>query len=330
MPASFSPHYTAFYFAGADLWIAGLNLSPADWGNDLLAIARLSSGVALKQVHPQLDTIAHRIEQQYPNHIGWRVGLVGLRDEVVGFTRPALLLLFGAVTFVLLIACANLANLLLARGASREREISIRAALGATRTRLIRQLLAENLLLSTLGGGLGVLLAALGTRALVGLSPAILFKLAPGLDRSGINTGVLLYTFVIAVGTGLLFGLAPARGSSKSDPNESLKEGGRSSTEGSRGHRLRSLLVTCEFALALVLLTGAGLMTKTLLALGHLDLGFNPKNVLTLRVPLFGSRYQDPEHRVGFFRELLARIEALPGVQSASLSRGLPIDGWSG
>ncbi len=329
MPASFSPHYTSFFWAGADLWIAGLNLSPTDWNNSYLTIARLGSGVALKQVQAQVDTVARRIEQQYRN-TGWGVGLVGLQDEVVGFTRPVLLLLFGAVTFVLLIACANLANLLFARGASREREFAIRAALGATRTRLIRQLLAENVLLSTLGGGLGVLLAALGTKALVGLSPAILFKLAPGLDSSGINARVLVYTFVIAVGTGLLFGLAPALGSSKSDLNESLKEGGRSSTEGLRGPRLRHLLVTCEFALALVLLAGAGLMTKTLLALGHLDLGFNPKNVLTLRVPLFGSRYQDPEQRVGFFRELLARIEALPGVQSASISRGLPISGWSG
>src|SRR5207247_4826310 len=141
--------------------IAVLNLSTADCGNDLLAIARLRSGVALKRLQPQLDTIARRIEQQYPEHIGWRVGLVGLREEVVGFARRALLLLFGAVTFVLLVACANLANLLLARGASREREIDIRAALGATRTRLIRQLFAENLILSNLGVRLGVLIVSL-------------------------------------------------------------------------------------------------------------------------------------------------------------------------
>jgi len=330
MPAGFSPHYTSFYFAGTDLWIAGLNLSPTDWHNDYLAVARLGPGIALKQAQPQMDTIARRIEQQYPGYNGWHVGLVGLKDEVVGFTRPALLLLFGAVTFVLLIACANLANLLLAKGASREREIAIRAALGATRTRLIRQLLVESLLLSTLGGGLGIVLAAFGTKAIVALSPAILFKLAPGLDSSGINAGALVYTFMLAVITGALFGLAPAFGSSKSDPNESLKQSERSSTEGVRSHRLRSLLVVSEFAFALVLLSGAGLMIKTLLALGHLDFGFNPKNALTLRVPLFGPRYQDPQRRVEFFRALLARIEALPGVRSASVSRGLPIHGWSG
>ena len=135
---------------------------------------------------------------------------------------------------------------------------------------------------------------------------------------------------MLAVITGALFGLAPAFGSSKSDPNESLKQSERSSTEGVRSHRLRSLLVVSEFAFALVLLGGAGLMIKTLLALGHLDFGFNPKNALTLRVPLFGPRYQDPQRRVEFFRELLARIEALPGVRSASVSRGLPIHGWSG
>jgi putative ABC transport system permease protein len=235
------------------------------------------------------------------------------------------------VGFVLLIACANVANLMLARATTREKEVAIRTALGAKRTRLIRQFLTESLVLATLGGALGLLLAAWSVQILVALSPKGALGLGgAGVDNVAISGGVLAFTIAAAVATGIAFGVAPALAVSKPDLNQSLKEGGRSTGDGSRRNRLRSALVVWEFALALVLLVGAGLMIKTLVRLGQVDLGFNPQNVLTMRIALLGSRYKEPGAQAEFFKQLLERMKSLPGVRWASVSRGLPVEGWDG
>jgi putative ABC transport system permease protein len=277
-----------------------------------------------------MDTIASRIERQYPENKGWSVAVIGMHDQIVGYARPMLLVLLAAVAFVLLIACVNLANLLLARAASREREIAVRSALGASSSRMLRQLLTESVLLALFGGGLGVLIAAGGTRALVALSPSVLFLIAPGLDAAALNGGVLGFALLVTIATGLLFGLAPALEMSRPNLTLSLKGGGRGSTESGRGHRLRGFLVTAEFALAFVLVIGAGLMIRTLVRITHFDLGFNPHNVLTLRIPLRGPQYQEQRSQARFFDQLLERVEALPGVVCASVSRGLPIEDQAG
>jgi putative ABC transport system permease protein len=333
MPRSF--YFPPFWreLIKVDLWVAGLDLSePARTDHCCLAVARLKRGVGLAQAQAEMDTIAGRIQQQYPEDKGWGVGLVDLGEQVVGDTRPALLVLLGAVAFVLLIACANVANLMLARAAARQKETAIRTALGAGRARLIRQFLTESLLLAILGGGLGLLLAAWGVEILVALSPKGALGLGgvAGLENVAISGRVLAFTLSVALATGIAFGLVPALAASKPDLNQTLKEGGRSSSEGLRRHRLRSALVTSEFALALVLLVGAGLMIKTLVLLGRVDLGFNPQNVLTMRVSLLGPKYQDPRVQVEFFTQVLERVKALPGVRWASVSRGLPVEGWNG
>lgn len=331
MPAGFSDVYTTYFAVNAQVWVSGLDLRPNGRTNHAyLALGRLKPGVSLAQAQAEMDAIARGIEQQDPENKGWGVELLSLHDQVVKYSRPALLVLLAAVALVLLIACANLTNLLLARAAGREREIALRTALGANRVRLIRQLLTENLLLAMLGGGLGIVLAAWGTTALVALTPPILLQMSPGLESAGISSRVLCYSLGLALTTGLLFGLLPAYGTSKTDLNESLKEGSRNCTESSRSHRVRGALVVTEFALAVALLVGAGLMIRTLAHLHQVDLGFNPDNVVTLRVPLRGPRYKEPARQVEFFQQLVARIEALPGVRSASVSRGLPMEGWAG
>jgi putative ABC transport system permease protein len=234
------------------------------------------------------------------------------------------------VAFVLLIACVNLANLLLARAASRSKEIAVRSALGASSTRMLRQLLTESVLLALCGGGLGVLIAAGGTKALVALSPSILFMIAPGLDVATLNIGALGFALLLTIATGFVFGLFPAWGMSRPDLTDSLKGSSQGSTESGRGHRLRGFLVAAEFALAFVLVIGAGLMIRTLVHMTHFNLGFNPHNALTLRIPLRGPQYQDQGNQARFFEQLLGRVEALPGVVCASVSRGLPIEGWAG
>ncbi len=331
MPAGFSDLYTSYFAVNAQVWVSGLDLRPNGRTNHAyMALTRLKPGVTLAQAQAEMDAIARGIEQQDPENKGWGVGLVSLHDQVVGYARPALLVLLAAVAFVLLIACANLANLLLARAAGREREMAVRTALGASRSRVIRQLLTESLLLSILGGGLGVVLAAWGTTVLVAMSPSILLQMSPGLESVGINLRVLSYALGLALATGLLFGLVPAYGTSNPDLNESLKEGGRSFTESSRRHRARGALVVSEFALAVTLLVGAGLMIRTLVHAHQVDLGFNPEHVLTMKVPLRGPRYKEPSRQVEFFPQLVARIQVLPGVEAVSVSRGLPMEGWDG
>jgi predicted permease len=313
----------------AELWIAGLDLTrPERTWHNYRAIARLKAGVSMTQAQAEMDTIAGRLATQYPEQKGWGVQLVNLHEQVVGDTRPALLVLLAAVCMVLLIACANLANLQLARVAAREREIAVRSALGAGRSRVVRQLLTESVLLAVGGGGAGLLLATWGITLLKGWAPVN----TPGLSQAGVHTGVLAFTLVLSILTGMAFGLMPALGASKVDLNQSLKESGRGTTAGGPRNRLRGLLVSAEFAMALVLLVGAGLLIKTFVKLNQVALGFDPHNVLTMRIALLGPGYQQPSRQAEFFRQLLQKVESLPGVISAAVidGGGLPPDGGNG
>jgi len=332
MPAGF--YFPPFWrdWAG-ELWVPGLDLSnPERTAHAYIAIGRLKPGVSLERAQAEMDTIARRIVQQSPDDKGWGVGLVSLHEQVVGETRRPLIVLFGAVGFVLLIACANVANLMLARLAAREKEIAIRTALGAGRGRLICQYLTESLLLAFLGGIVGLLMApwAINALAAVGGNSALGLWGSVDLADISVNGAVLAFTMVLTIATGMVSGLAPALSASAPELNQSLKEGGRGASGGLRHNRLRSLLVVSEFALALILLAGAGLMIRTLVLLGRVDLGFNSRNVLTMRVPLVSARYKDQRVQAEFFTQLLGRVRMLPGVHWASVSRGLPVEGWDG
>jgi len=333
MPADF--YFPPFWrqWAAGELWVPGLDLSePLRTYHAYIAIARLKAGVSLERAQSEMDTIARRIEQQSPEDKGWGVGLVGLREQAVGETRRPLMVLFGAVGFVLLIACANVANLMLARSAAREREVAIRTALGANRGRLIRQFLTESLLLALLGGTLGLLVASWVIRVLAYISGEWAMDWWGGASLADVrvNGAALAFTMIVTLATGMIAGLAPALGGSAPDLNRSLKEGSRGAGEGVQRHRLRSVLVVSEFALALILLAGAGLMIRTLILLRRVDLGFNSHNVLTMTLPLLGPRYHEQRAQAEFFTALLERVKTLPGVQWASVSRGLPVEGYSG
>lgn len=279
----------------------------------LKAIGRLKEGVTIEQARADMTTIATRLEQDYRDALeGFGVNLVPLHDQTVGKIRPALLVLLGAVGFVLLIACANVANLLLARAASREKELAIRTALGAGRRRIVRQLLTESVMLSLAGGVAGLIIAVWGLDILLALSPEDI----PRLNQVNIDPRVLTFTLAVSLATGLIFGLAPALQASRPDLNESLKEGGRGTTAGAHGRRVRSVLVVSEIALSLVLLVGAGLMIKSFMRLQDVDLGFNPDRLLTAQVQLSGSKYGEGQQRAAFFQQLIERIQASPGVQS--------------
>jgi putative ABC transport system permease protein len=327
LPATFSDDYSASFAQHSRIWISGLDLQPE--GREFHkyhSIARLKPGVTLAQAQAEMDTIAGRIEQQYPESKGWGVSLIGLHDQVVRYTRPALFVLLGAVALVLLIGCANVANLLLVRATEREKETAVRTALGASRARIVRQFLVESTLLSTIGAGLGLAVGDLGSKILVRLTPPE----TAGIAGAGISGVVLLFTAVVAIGTGIVFGLVPALAAAKANLNETLKESGRGSGRSARGRRLRDALVVCEFGLALALLVGAGLMIKTLVHLHRVDIGLDPENVVTLKVPLQGPQYQEPRRQVEFFQEFLNRVESLPGVEAASVTRGVPMKGWAG
>jgi predicted permease len=327
LPSSFADDYSASFTPHNQVWISGLDLQPEGREfHDYGAIARLKPGVTLVQAQAEMNTIAGRIEQQYPDSKGWGVALVGLHDQVVEYARPTLLVLLGAVGLVLLIACANVANLQLVRATRREKEIAVRAALGASRGHIIRQFLIESTALAMIGASLGLALAVWGSHILVRLSPPD----TPGIENTKIGTIVLLFTILVALGTGIAFGLAPALNASKFKLNESLKESGRTSSNSARGRRLRDVFVVCEFGLALALLVGAGLMIKALTHLRGVDIGFNPNNLLSMEVPLVGPQYNQPVRQVEFFQQLLERIEALPGVEAATISRGVPMRGWAG
>jgi putative ABC transport system permease protein len=280
----------------------------------LPVIGRLKPGVTRAQAQTEMDLVATRLEQQYRQALeGYGVNVVLMHEQLVGRMRTALQVLLGAVGCVLLIACANVANLLLARAAARQKEMALRAAMGAGRKRMVRQLLTESLLLSVVGAVAGVLLAVLGLKALLALAPPDL----PRVESIGIDRTVLLFTAALSLLVGVLFGLAPARQASKLDLNEVLKEGGRSQSGGSGGQRTRMVLVVSEIALALVLLIGAGLLLKSSWRLQQVNPGFNPDHVLKGRVIPPRAKYQDAASVTNFYQQLLERLRALPGVQGA-------------
>ncbi len=288
-------------------------------------VGRLAPGVTLRTARAEMTAIGRRLERQYPaTNTGWSVAVTSLRERIVGDVRPALLVLLGAVGLVLLIACANVANLLLARGAARGRELALRSALGARRGRLIGQLLAESLVLSLLGAALGVLLAYWGTRALVGLDPGAL----PRLGEVRIDGLVLLFALGAAVLTAAVFGLAPALRLARPDLRRALVEGGRSSGMRGGGFLDRGL-VAGQVAVALVLLVGAGLLIRSFARLEGVDPGFRARGVLTARVSLPESRYPDDPRMREFWNGLLARLGKLPGVTAAGATSDLPLQSGS-
>jgi putative ABC transport system permease protein len=287
-------------------------------------VGRLKPGVGIEQAQAQLSNIMSALEQEYPDdNKEWGMAVVSLHEQVVGKSRGAILILLGAVGFVLLIACANVANLLLARAASRQRELAIRTALGASRGRIMRQLLTESVLLALLGGVLGVWLAMWGVDLLIALSPGTI----PRTAEIGIDNRVLGYTLLISLVTGVVFGLLPALQSSKPALNEMLKEGGRSGGGSPRRERARRLLVVSEVALALVLLISAGLLLKSFLRLQNVKPGFAPEGVLTAEIGLQEQKYKDERRIADFYRQTIARVKTLPGVESVGAVSHLPLSG---
>lgn len=315
---------------GAEI-LAPLSLTPeqqANRGNhSFLVVGRLKNGVSLAQAQREMNTIAARLETQYPNtNTGRSTSLFTLYDDTVQHGKVLLLVLLGAVGFVLLIACANIANLMLARASSRLKEIAIRSALGASRWRVARQLLIESVIVALAGGVFGLLVGQWGISFFKSLAPDEVANFVPGWHRVGMNPIVLVYTLGLSVVTGLLFGLAPAWQATKPDLVETLKEGGGKSAVGGR-QRLRSALVVAEVALSLVLLISAGLLIKSFLKLSTTDPGFNSESVLTMQLILPRARYEQPEARAVFYRDLEQRIRSLSGVASAGLVNYLPLGG---
>ncbi len=284
-------------------------------------IGQLKPGVTVDQARTELSAIAERLAVEYPVNAGWNVKLMPLMESTVGRIKPALLVLLGAVAFVLLIACANVANLLLARATGRQKEIAIRTALGASRGRTIRQLLTESVLLSLTGGAVGLLLANWGVKVLLALAPQNL----PRMRDVSLDGRVLAFSAAITLLTGLIFGLVPALQASKPNLAETMKDAGRGSTEGGRRQLIRNSLVVLEVASALVLLAGAGLMIKSFMRLQNVDPGFNPDNALTVSVSLPQRKYPEPNQRVAFFQQLIEKVKPLPGVQSVGATSLLPL-----
>ena len=291
---------------------------------NLAVFARLKPGVALRQAQAELELVAARLEQDYPRlNSGWTVFILPLGEELVGDVRRGLSAMFAAVGFLLLIACANVANLLLARASNRQREVALRAAVGASPGRIVRLLLAESLLLAACGGLLGVFLAWAGLKLFAAIGPRDL----PRLDYVSINPVVLAFTLAAVIFTGVLFGMAPVAALARPNLAEYLKEGGRGSSAGRLLASLRNMLVGTEVALAAVLLVGAGLMARSFVRLRAVDPGLAPDKLLTMRV-LLPQRAANPAERVVFFRQVLERIRAVPGVRSAGAVNFLPLTGY--
>jgi putative ABC transport system permease protein len=311
-----------------DLWIP-YRLNEAEalknrGGHGNYAAARLKPGVTVAQVNAELATLTamwSRTLQQYPPEMRFTAFAVSLKDEVVGGVRPAILLLTGAVMFLLLIACANVASLLLARAETRQREIAVRCALGAGHWRLVRQLLTESALLAIVSGAIGLGFAYAGLRVLLAIDPNVI----PRAETVTIDAWVLVFTALLAILTTVLFSLAPAMRAVKLDLADALKEGGRQGTVGVRRQRFRDLLVVAEMALGVVLVIGAVLMVRSLWALQRIDLGFEPEGVLTLRLSPPQTGYEKPDQAVQFYQRLLERVRALPEVRAAGTIRSLPL-----
>jgi predicted permease len=322
MPQGFQ--FAPFWATKAELWVPnafGARIHSRG-GNSLRIFARLKDGVSLTQARAEMAAITGRLEQQYPG-TNRDVVVTPLKEKVVGEIETPLLVLLGAVGFVLLITCANVAHMLLARAAARQKEVAVRTALGARRGRIVRQFLTESLLLGCLGGVAGLALAALGTKFLVALSPANI----PRVQTVGIDIRAALFLFGATFVTSIGFGLAPALQASSVALSDTLKEGGRGNSEGRGRNRLRNLLVVSEFALALMLLIGAGLMIRTFAALEAVDAGFNPHHVISMVVSVAGSKEADPARRAVFYRQLIERVRSLPGVEAAGAINHLPLAG---
>ncbi len=315
---------------GAEAWFpagSGLSAEPARWIRILKAVARLGSGKSLDQARTEMELVAQRQAEARPKeNAGFGIHVARLSDQVYGDTRRALLLLFAAVGFVMLIACANVANLLLARGADRESELALRLALGASRNRLVRQLLVESVLVALLAGGAGVLFAWWSVAALVARVPADV----PRLAHVAVDARVFAFCLGLALLTSLFVGLLPALRASATDPAVALREGTRRASEAVHGRRLRSALVVGEMALSLALLAGAGLTGRSLLRLLDLAPGFDPSRTVTARLSL-PDKYATKEDRTAFFEPLLERLAAIPGVEAAGLVLLRPLSdpiGW--
>ncbi|HYC32945.1 MAG TPA: ABC transporter permease [Gemmatimonadales bacterium] len=290
--------------------------------------ARLRDGVTPADADAQMRSLAEQLKQQYPDNYApsWTLGVKALSDEATGNIRPALLVLLGAVGFVLLIACANVANLLLSRAAARGKEIAIRSALGASRDRLVRQLLTESAILSLAGGLVGLLLAYWGVRSLVAINAGNL----PRADEIRVDAVVALFTLGVSLVAGFLFGLAPALHAARPDLQGTLKEGGRGATGDRGSHAVRRMLVVAQTALALTLLTGAGLLIKSFARLSGVDPGFRPEKLLTFNLALPPARYPEDSQQVALFDQALPALEAVPGVQSVGATSVMPFGGnWS-
>ncbi len=329
MPAGF--RFPPFWALKAELWVP-LVFSPARMqdrgGQSLRVFARLRDGVSVSQANAEMSTIARQIEQAFPaSNSGVGARVTPLSEIVSGQIRPALVALLGAVAFLLLIACANVANLLLGKASARQKEVALRLALGASRWRLVRQLLVESVTLSLTGGALGVLLASWSIRLLMlSIAGANHFTL-PRYQEIGMGGAVLAFAFAVSLATGILFGVVPALQFSRPDLQGTLKDGGRGSSKASKAP-LRSLLVVGEVAISLMLLAGAGLMIRSFARLGAVDAGFDPHNVLTMRLVINGSPYAaTPEKRNAFYQQVLDKVAAVPGVTSASAINHLPLAG---
>jgi putative ABC transport system permease protein len=320
MPPGFS-----FLDKTVDLWVpAGFPASArTPRGRWLGTVARLKPGVTVEAAQQDMTRVASELTRQFPDfNTGWTAQVVPLREQLTGDVRPALLVMLGAVGFVLLIACANVANLLLARATARGRELAVRAALGAGRGRIVRQLLAESLVLAAAGGAAGLLLAWW----LLRLLRVVVAESLPiqRLEQVGIDGPVLGFTALAVLLSGLFFGLVPAFTASGSALNDALKEGGRTGSA-ARGNRTRAAFVVVEIALALVLLVGAGLLVRSFARLMDVETGFDTSQTLSMRVSLPQATYRDPQARVAFFDRLIERIDAIPGVQSAGAISALPL-----
>ena len=326
MGAGFVDMLSAGLFQKADLWAPLGYDETLPWAcrtcRHIQAIGRIKQGISLQQASAEMNAISENLIVEHPHDYAVSgVTIIPLLDKFVGTVRPALYVLFGAVSLVLLIACANVANLLLARATQRRREIAIRSALGARRSRIVRQLLTESMMLSVSGAVVGLALVWWGIGVFAALSPPNIMRL----DQVNVDVRVLGFTVVLSILTGVLFGLAPALQASKLDLSAALKEGGRGTA--TAGHRLRNLLVVSEIALALVLLIGAGLLVRSFLHVLDVKPGFEPSNLVTMNVSADGTKYQDEARVRAFYDEVLSRFSNLPGVQSAAVVSNLPLGG---
>jgi predicted permease len=326
MPKEFN-----FPYNGGELWIPFVFLPATAQDREhryLQVIGLLKPGVSRAQGDAEIRALSLRAQQQYPaTNSGVDAFAVSLNEDYTRDTRQYLSFTLGAVMFVLLIACANVANLLLARGSARQKELAVRMALGASRWRVMRQLLMESLLLALMGGALGLGFSVWGAAALANSVPRDYSQFIPGWERLGINAWALGFTILASVVTGVLCGLLPAWQATKADFNETLKEGGKGAMGGVR-NRWRNSLVVAEVALSLAPLIGAGLLIRSFIKILDTDLGFNPDNTMAMRIVLPQDRYPQPEQRVNLYQELMQRVVALPGVAAVGLADGIPPGGW--